>query len=151
VLEEVDGRETGRRPARVDQDEGAYRPVGDPVPHEPEAFLAGPPEQVEPDAAGEGQPTEGHGDRRGVLALDAAQVVHAGPGVGQDRLGAALHDPDGRSLSEARSAGMHRRRQQRPLLAGPPHPLIRGTAGGDEVGDQVEGAPRVRGRPRVTA
>jgi hypothetical protein len=63
----------------------------------------------------------------------------------------ALHDPDGRSLSEARSAGMHRRRQQRPLLARQPHPLIRGTAGGDEVGDQVEGAPRVRGRPRVTA
>ena len=91
-LEVVHGREAVGEPAGVGQDHGAERPIGQFVPHEPEAVLARRAEQVQQQVAAEGDPAEVHRDGGGPLVLHPGQIVIAGADGGQEFLGAQRPD-----------------------------------------------------------
>ncbi|GAA3074028.1 hypothetical protein GCM10020000_68750 [Streptomyces olivoverticillatus] len=91
-LEVVDGGEAVREPPGVGQHDRAERALGQLVPQEPEALLAGGAEQVEDQVFAQGDPAEVHGDGGGVLAFHPVDVVHRAPRLGQQLFGAQRLD-----------------------------------------------------------
>lgn len=91
-LEEVERREAVLQPPGVGQDHRAERAVGQLVPHEPEAVLAGRAEQVQDMPLIERDASEVEGDGRRLLLPQAGQIVGADAGRGDGLLGAERLD-----------------------------------------------------------
>jgi hypothetical protein len=108
-LEVVDRGEAVAQAAGVGQDHRTERAVGQVVPHEPEAVLAGGAEQVQDQPGAHRDPAEVHGHRRGRLPGHATEVVHADAHLAQGLLGTQrpyLADrADQRRLADAEPAG----------------------------------------------
>jgi hypothetical protein len=108
ALEVVNRGEAIGQPPRVGKHYRAERPDGEFIPHEPEPFLPGCPEQVKHQVLAQADPPEVHRHGCRGLALDADRVVYPGAAFGQWFLGAQRFDlayrSDERGLSDPEPA-----------------------------------------------
>jgi hypothetical protein len=92
LLKVVNGGEAVGQPPGVREDDRTERAARQLVPHEPEPFLAGRPEQVDHQVLPDGDPAEVQGNGGGALALHPVQHVHVPARLGQRLLGAQRAD-----------------------------------------------------------